>query len=149
MRLACYQPEIAGNMGALLRLAACMEVGVDVIEPCGFAWSEAKMRRAGMDYLDKVSVARHLDFAAFKACTTKRVVLLTTKADVRLHDFAFETSDTLLLGQESAGVPADVAATCEARVRIPIATEVRSLNLTVAAAIALAEALRQTGGWPR
>lgn len=148
MRLACYQPEIAGNMGALLRLAACLRVAVDVIEPCGFAWSEARMRRAGMDYANKVPVTRHADFAAFMALQSGRVVLLTTKGDLRLHDFAFDASDILLLGQESAGVPGDVADACHARLRIPIDPEARSLNLTVAASIALAEALRQAGGWP-
>lgn len=148
MRLACYQPEIAGNMGALLRLAACMGVGVDVIEPCGFTWSEARMRRAGMDYADKVDVVRHIDFAAFRSSAQGRTVLLSTKARDRLHDFAFAGSDVLLLGQESAGVPSEVRDACDGALRIPISGDARSLNLTVAAAIALAEALRQTQGFP-
>lgn len=148
MRLACYQPEIAGNMGALLRLAACVSVEVDVIEPCGFVWSEAKMRRAGMDYAEQVAVARHPDFSSFLSRRPGRIVLLTTKAVDRLHDFAFDRSDTLLLGRESSGVPGDVAGRCDAAVRIPIDATARSLNLTVAAAIAVAEALRQTKGWP-
>jgi tRNA (cytidine/uridine-2'-O-)-methyltransferase len=148
MRLACYQPEIAGNMGALLRLAACYDIPVDVVEPCGFVWSDAKMRRAGMDYAAKVLVERHVDWSAFRAAAPARVVLLTTKAQQRLHDFRFAPSDTLLLGSESAGVPVDVAQSCDATVRIPISSAVRSFNLAVAAAIALSEALRQTGELP-
>jgi tRNA (cytidine/uridine-2'-O-)-methyltransferase len=148
MRLACYQPEIAGNMGALLRLAACYGVAVDVIEPCGFVWSDAKMRRAGMDYAAQVPTARHIDWTAFRAAAPARVILLTTKAQQRVHDFDFEASDTLLLGSESAGVPTDVAQSCDATVRIPISNKVRSFNLAVAAAIALTEALRKTGGLP-
>lgn len=151
MRLAAYQPEIAGNMGALLRLAACFEVAIDVIEPCGFVWSDARMRRAAMDYAQNVDVTRHADWRAFDATTHEtraRIVLLTTKATVRLPDFVFAPDDVLLLGSESAGVPADVAAACEAAVRIPIGAQVRSLNIAVAAGIALAEALRQTRGFP-
>jgi tRNA (cytidine/uridine-2'-O-)-methyltransferase len=148
MRLACYQPEIAGNMGALLRLAACYGVPVDVIEPCGFVWSDAKMRRAGMDYAAQVPVERHIDWTAFRAAAPARLVLLTTKAELRLHDFRFEASDTLLMGSESSGVPIDVAQSCDAMVRIPISQAVRSFNLAVAAAIALTEALRQTGELP-
>jgi tRNA (cytidine/uridine-2'-O-)-methyltransferase len=148
MRLACYQPEIAGNMGALLRLAACYGVPVDVIEPCGFVWSEAKMRRAGMDYAAQVPTERHVDWAAFRAAAPARVILLTTKAQQRVHDFEFRASDTLVLGSESSGVPADIAQSCDAAVRIPISDKVRSFNLAVAAAIALTEALRKTGGLP-
>jgi tRNA (cytidine/uridine-2'-O-)-methyltransferase len=148
MRLACYQPEIAGNMGALLRLAACYGVAVDVIEPCGFVWSEAKMRRAGMDYAAQVPTERHVDWAAFRAAAPARVILLTTKAQQRVHDFEFRASDTLVLGSESSGVPGDIALSCDATVRIPISDKVRSFNLAVAAAIALTEALRKTGGLP-
>ncbi|UVO53981.1 tRNA (cytidine(34)-2'-O)-methyltransferase [Sphingomonas sp. SUN039] len=148
MRLACYQPEIAGNMGAVLRLAACYGVPVDVVEPCGFVWSDARMRRAGMDYAAQVPVERHADWATFRAVRPARLILLTTKAQQRLHDFAFMPGDTLVMGSESSGVPADVAAACDAAVRIPISRDVRSLNLAVAAAIALTEALRQTGELP-
>ena len=149
MRLAAYQPEIAGNMGALLRLAACFALDMDIVEPCGFVWSDARMRRAGMDYAQSVAVTRHADWNAFAAVAPGRVVLLTTGGDTRLHDFAFMSSDTLLMGSESAGVPGVVAGACAARVRIPIATHVRSLNIAVAAAVALGEALRQTGEWPQ
>ena len=148
MRLACYQPEIAGNMGAILRLAACFGTGVDVIAPCGFVWSDARMRRAGMDYVSHVDVVQHDDWPTFLRATNARVVLLTTHATVRLPDFTFRSDDTLLLGRESAGVPTDVAAECDAAVRIPLRRQVRSLNIAVAAGIALAEALRQTRGLP-
>lgn len=148
MRLACYQPEIAGNMGAILRLSACFGVGVDVIEPCGFIWSDARMRRAGMDYVQHVDVAHHSGWDAFRSAQTSRIILLTTKGDTRLPDFTFQPDDIMLLGQESAGVPADVAAACDAAVRIPLLPLVRSLNISVAAGIALAEALRQTKGLP-
>jgi tRNA (cytidine/uridine-2'-O-)-methyltransferase len=148
MRLACYQPEIAGNMGAILRLAACFGVAVDVIEPTGFVFTDARLRRAGMDYALRVPVARHPDWDGFRL-QAGRVVLLTTKATIRLHDFAFAAGDTLLMGQESSGVPTEVATACDAAVRIPISGDVRSLNLAVAAAIALTEALRQTGGLPQ
>ena len=148
MRLACYQPEIAGNMGAILRLAACFGTDVDVVAPCGFVWSDARMRRAGMDYVSHVDVVQHADWQAFRQATNARVVLLTTHATVRLPDFTFRSDDTLLLGRESAGVPTDVAAECDAAVRIPLRPQVRSLNIAVAAGIALAEALRQAGGLP-
>ena len=148
MRLACYQPEIAGNMGAILRLAACFGAGVDVVAPCGFIWSDARMRRAGMDYVSHVDVVHHADWPIFRQSCAPRIVLLTTHATLRLPDFAFQPDDILLLGRESAGVPTGVAAECDAAVRIPLRPQVRSLNIAVAAGIALAEALRQTGGLP-
>lgn len=148
MRLACYQPEIAGNMGAILRLSACFGAGVDIIEPCGFIWSDAKMRRAGMDYVQHVDVVRHSGWEAFREAATARIILLTTKGDTRLPDFVFRPDDVLLMGRESAGVPVEIAAACDASVRIPLLPQVRSLNIAVAAGIALAEALRQTKGLP-
>lgn len=148
MRIALYQPEIAGNVGAVLRLAACFGVAVDIVEPTGFVFSDARMRRAGMDYLDHVAMMRHADWPAFRARVSGRLVLLTTKGDMRLHDFTFSAQDTLLMGSESAGVPVEVERGCAARVRIPISLHVRSLNLAVATGIAISEALRQTGGLP-
>lgn len=148
MRLALYQPEIPGNVGAMLRLAACLGVGVDIIEPCGFVMSDARMRRAGMDYIDHVSLTRHADWEAFLRTSRSRLILLSTKAGRSLHDFAFEAHDTLLVGQESAGVSDAVRERCDAAVRIPINRHVRSLNVSTAAGIGLAEALRQTGQWP-
>jgi tRNA (cytidine/uridine-2'-O-)-methyltransferase len=149
MRVCLYQPEIPGNVGAIFRLAACFSVGVDIIEPCGFIFSDARMRRAGMDYIDHVEVKRHADWPVFKAQAPGRVILLSSKATVRLPDMAFAATDILLMGQESAGVPDSVRAACDHAVRIPIAAGLRSLNISVATGIALAEALRQTGELPQ
>lgn len=148
MKLALYQPEIPGNVGAMLRLAACLSVSVDIIEPCGFVWSDTRIRRAGMDYIDHVAIVRHANWDAFKG-EAGRIVLLTTKAETRLTDFTFDADDTLLMGQESAGVPQLVRDSCEAAVRIPLMPLVRSLNVSMAAGMALFEALRQTGTLPR
>ena len=148
MRIALYQPEIPGNVGAVLRLAACLGVAVDLIEPLGFAFSERALRRAGMDYAAQASVTRHVDFAAFQAALPGRAVLLTTKGATRLPGFTFRAGDTLLMGSESAGVPESVHDAVGARVAIPMVAGLRSLNIAVASGIALAEALRQTGGWP-
>ncbi len=148
MRIALFQPEIPGNVGAILRLAACYDVGVDIIEPTGFIWSDVRFRRTAMDYADHVTMRRHVSWVDFLASEPARLVLLTTKGDCALQDFAFDCADVLLFGQESAGVPADVAAACSARVRIPISADVRSLNVAVSAGIGLFEALRQTGELP-
>ena len=148
MRIALYQPEIAGNVGAVLRLGACLGVAVDLIEPMGFVWDDARVRRTAMDYIDEVEIVRHADWASFRAARAGRIVLLTTKGTTSLYDSAFDPSDTLLIGKESAGVPADVAAQCGLTLRIPIRREVRSLNLATAAALALGEALRQTDALP-
>jgi tRNA (cytidine/uridine-2'-O-)-methyltransferase len=149
MRIAMFEPEIAGNVGAVLRLGACLGVAVDLIEPMGFAWDDRRVRRAAMDYIDHVSIARHAGFEAFRqSIAAQRLVLFTTKASDTLYEFAFQPNDVLLFGKESAGVPAEVAAACDARLRIPIQREVRSMNLATSAAIALAEALRQTAGLP-
>jgi tRNA (cytidine/uridine-2'-O-)-methyltransferase len=148
MRLAIYQPEIPGNLGAMLRLSACFGVAVDIIEPCGFAFSDKRMKRAGMDYIDHVKMTRHVDWEVFRAAQTGRVLLLSSKATLRVHDFAFAPDDVLLFGQESAGVPEDVRDACDAALRIPLGVHVRSLNVAVAAGIALGEALRQTGQLP-
>jgi len=148
MRLALFQPEIAGNVGAVLRLGACFATPVDIIEPMGFPWSDKARRRSAMDYDDKVEVARHADFDAFKAHLPGRLILFTTRASIRLPDTTFEPGDTLLFGSESAGAPDFVHARADLAVRIPLAAGLRSLNLSVSAGIALAEALRQTDGWP-
>jgi tRNA (cytidine/uridine-2'-O-)-methyltransferase len=148
MRLGLYQPDQAGNVGTILRLAACLGVGVDVIEPCGFAFSDRALKRAGMDYLEVAAVRRHSGWGAFEAGLTGRLVLFTTAGAVSLPDARFEPGDTLLFGSESAGVPQAVHARADVRVRIPQAAGTRSLNVAVAAGIGLAEALRQTGAWP-
>lgn len=149
MRLALYCPEIAQNVGTLLRLAACWQTPVDIVEPCGFPFDDRKLRRAGMDYMDQVDLTRHADWSAFRSATDgSRLVLLTTKGAVPHTDFAFSAGDILLLGQEGAGVPPEVHAAADARIRLPMAPEMRSLNVAVAGAVALGEALRQTGGFP-
>ena len=144
MRLALFEPDIPQNTGAVLRLAACLGVGVDIIEPMGFVWSDRHLRRAGMDYLDHVELVRHSSWSAFHANHQRRLILLTTKAEDHYTDFAFSADDTLLLGRESAGVPESVQAAADARIKIPMAGGMRSLNVALAAAMVLSEALRQT-----
>ena len=150
MRLALYEPDIPQNTGALLRLAACLGVGVDLIEPAGFLLDDRRLKRASLDYVDLVAVARHRSWAQF--CTVRdpesRLVLMTTTGAAPLHRFDFEANDTILLGRESAGVPGAVHAVADARVFIPLRSEARSLNVAQAGAIALFEALRQVGRLP-
>jgi tRNA (cytidine/uridine-2'-O-)-methyltransferase len=148
MRIALHQPEIAGNVGTILRLAACLDLPVDIIEPCGFAFSDRALARAGMDYAERAAVARHADWAAFRAARRERLLLFTTAGDTRLPDARFEEDDVLLFGSEGSGAPAHVHAAADARIRIPIAADARSLNLAIACAMVAAEALRQTGNWP-
>jgi len=149
MRIALFQPEIAGNVGAVMRLGACFGVAVDLIEPMGFAWDDKRVRRAAMDYIDHVEVVRHAGFDAFRATIGEaRLALMTTKADASLYSFAFRPDDVLLFGQESAGVPSEVSNAADAAIKIPLRQQVRSFNLATSAAIALGEALRQTGLMP-
>jgi tRNA (cytidine/uridine-2'-O-)-methyltransferase len=150
MRLALYQPDIPQNAGAIARLAACFGVGLDIIEPCGFVFTDRYLRRAGLDYLAHVAIIRHPSWQAFYASLSPaaRLILLTTQATRSYLDFAFSPSDTLLLGRESAGVPADVHAAAHHRLVIPMRPGMRALNVALAAAIVLGEALRQTGEFP-
>lgn len=149
MRIALFEPEIAGNVGAVLRLAACMGAAVDLIEPMGFRWDDRRVRRAAMDYIDHVAIARHAGFDAFRATTgSQRLVLFTTKSTQSAYDFAYRADDILLFGKESAGVPEAIAEASDARVRLPMRPQVRSMNLATSAALALGEALRQTAGLP-
>jgi tRNA (cytidine/uridine-2'-O-)-methyltransferase len=148
MRLALFQPDQAGNVGTILRLAACLGVPVDIIEPCGFPWSDRALKRAGMDYVEIASVTRHAGWQDFEQATDGRLVLLTTSGDVRIDEAAFRVDDVLLLGSESSGVPNGIHGRAALRVRIPQVAGTRSLNIAVAAGIALAEALRQTKAWP-
>ena len=148
MRLALHQPDQAGNVGTILRTAVCLGVGLDIVEPCGFPWADRALKRAGMDYAEIARVRRHADWAGFEQSLAGRLVLLTTRGDTRLDRAVFEPGDVLLLGSESAGAPAHVHARADLRVRIPQSEGTRSLNIAVAAGIALAEALRQTENWP-
>ena len=148
MRIALFEPEIAGNVGAVLRLGACLGVAVDLIEPMGFAWDDKRVRRTAMDYIDAVAITRHASFDAFRSSTPGRLILFTTKGESSPYDFAFEPGDLLLFGKESAGVPDDVAAHADALLKLPIRSQVRSFNLATAAALGLGEALRQTRGLP-
>ena len=148
MRLALYEPDIPQNTGALLRLGACLGVALDIIEPCGFILDDRRLRRSAMDYLDAAEIARHSSWQAYQAQRKGRLILLTTKAETRYTDFAFDGSDTLLLGRESAGVPQAVHRAAAARLLIPMRPGLRSLNVALAAAMVLGEALRQTGGYP-
>ncbi|MCC6913825.1 MAG: tRNA (cytidine(34)-2'-O)-methyltransferase [Rhodospirillaceae bacterium] len=149
MRLALYQPDIPQNTGAMLRLGACFRVPVDVIEPCGFSFDDKRLKRTAMDYGASCELVRHTSWdtylANLRAQPGTRLILLTTAGAVPYADFVFEAGDSLLLGRESRGVPADVVAAADAAVRIPMAAEMRSLNVTTAAAIVLTEALRQLG----
>jgi tRNA (cytidine/uridine-2'-O-)-methyltransferase len=150
MRLALFQPDIAPNVGTLLRLGACLGVAVDVIEPCGFPASDKSLKRAAMDYAARVEVQRHDDWAAFnhwRCGAGHRLVLIETSGKVAHTQFAFRTTDILMLGRESAGTPPAVEAACDAVVYIPMVAGVRSLNVAIAGAIVLGEALRQTDGY--
>jgi tRNA (cytidine/uridine-2'-O-)-methyltransferase len=148
MRLCLYQPEIAGNVGAVMRLGACFGVPVDLIEPMGFAWDDKRVRRTAMDYIEHVDITRHASFDAFREATPGRLVLFTTKGSASPYEFAFQSDDILMFGKESGGVPADVMTASDARLRIPIRPHVRSFNLATSAALVLGEALRQTQGLP-
>ncbi|WP_334184511.1 tRNA (cytidine(34)-2'-O)-methyltransferase [Novosphingobium sp.] len=149
MRIALFEPEIAGNVGAVLRLGACMGAAVDLIEPLGFEWDDRRVRRTAMDYIDHVVVRRHADFDAFRATIgSQRLVLFTTKTRQSSYDLCYRPDDILLFGKESAGVPEAVSEACHERVRIPMRPEVRSMNLASSAALALGEALRQTASLP-
>jgi tRNA (cytidine/uridine-2'-O-)-methyltransferase len=149
MRLALLEPDIPQNTGTILRLAACLGVEAHIIEPAGFPVSDRAFRRAGMDYLDHVTVVRHQDWAAFEGwrkAERLRLILFTTRGEASYLDHAYASSDVLLFGRESAGVPETVHRAADTRLRIPMRPGLRSLNVAMAAAMALGEAMRQTGG---
>jgi len=151
VRLALYEPDIPQNAGSLMRLGACLGVGIDVIEPCGFLLSDKNFRRAGMDYLKSADIRRHPSWARFHedfSASSGRLVLLTTRGEMAYSDFSFAAGDTLLVGRESAGVPQTVHDAAQARLVIPLRPGMRSLNVAQAAAMVLGEALRQTAGFP-
>lgn len=148
--LALFQPDIPQNTGTMLRLCACLGVSAAIVEPAAFPVSDRAFRRAGMDYLDRIDIARHVSFAAFeawRAAAGRRLVLLTTKGAMPHTDFAFAQDDILLVGRESAGVPETVHAAADARIVVPMRPGFRSLNVAVTAAMVVGEALRQTGGF--
>ena len=146
MRLALFQPDIPQNTGAIIRLTACFGIPLDIIEPCGFILSDAKLRRSGMDYLNLANIKRHVSWDAFiKERKQSRIVLVTTRAKNSLKQFSFNDNDTLILGRESSGVPQAVHNAIPEKVRIPMDKKARSLNVSIAAGIILWEALRQTG----
>ena len=148
LSIALYQPDIAGNTGTILRLAACLGLTVEIIEPAGFDTSDRNLKRAGMDYLETVLVTRHIDWQHFKAwqeAAGRRLILASTKAAVTYTDFEFRPNDILLFGRESAGVPDHVHEAADARITIPMVTGQRSINVAMSAAMISGEALRQTG----
>jgi tRNA (cytidine/uridine-2'-O-)-methyltransferase len=148
MQIALFQPDIPQNTGTILRLCACLGAGAHIIEPAGFPVSDRRFRRAGMDYLDQVALTRHDSWSKFEEWRNEagsRLVLFTTKAAGSYLDFRYESNDILLFGRESAGVTDEVVAAADARVVIPIRPRLRSLNVAMAVAMALGEALRQTG----
>jgi tRNA (cytidine/uridine-2'-O-)-methyltransferase len=148
MRLALYEPDIPQNLGAFIRLSACLGVALDIIEPCGFPVDDKRIRRVSMDYYDRATIMRHSSWSAFQRDRPPgRLVLLTTKGGARFPDVAFKSDDALLCGRESAGVPADVHDAAGLSLRIPLQAGLRSLNVALAAAMVLAEALRQTAGF--
>ncbi len=155
MRLALFQPDIPQNTGTLLRLGACLDLPIDIIEPCGFIFNEKAMKRAGMDYLNLASYRRHnswQDFLEYRQNNPKeygRLVLMTTKASIPYTNFKFEPNDIILMGRESAGVPESVHQMVDARLIIPMNQNARSINVAVSAVMVIGEALRQTGGFPK
>ncbi|MBS0386801.1 MAG: tRNA (cytidine(34)-2'-O)-methyltransferase [Proteobacteria bacterium] len=152
MRLALYQPDIPQNLGAAIRLSACLGVPLDVIEPCGFPLTDASLKRAALDYGDKARVMRHASFETFATAPEReagRLVLVETDGATRFQNFDFSTGDTLIFGRESAGSPGELYRAAHASVRVPMVRGLRSLNVVAAAAVVLTEALRQTGAWEK
>ena len=149
LEIALYQPDIAPNAATIGRMCACFGLRLTIIEPAGFVFTDSGFRRAGMDYLKKLDLNRADSWAAFRAGSAgRRIVLLTTKADATYTDFAFRPDDILLLGRESAGVPDEVHAAADARIQIPMAEGLRSLNVALATAMVTGEALRQLKAFP-
>jgi tRNA (cytidine/uridine-2'-O-)-methyltransferase len=148
MRLALFEPDIPQNVGALVRLGACLGVPIDVIEPCGFAFDPRRLRRVALDYIDHADIVRHSSWQRYCAARGKgRLVLLTTAASTRYVDVDYRPDDTLMVGRESVGAPEMVHEAADARVRVPLRPGLRSLNVAIAAGIVLGEALRQTNGF--
>jgi len=149
MRLVLYEPDIPQNAGTLMRLCVGLGVALDIVEPCGFFLDDRRLRRAGLDYLDRAKITRHASWAAYRKAARGRLVLLTTRGEQAYTDFAFAADDNLVVGRESAGVPPAVHSAADARLTIPMRPGLRSINVALAAAMALGEALRQTKSFPR
>jgi tRNA (cytidine/uridine-2'-O-)-methyltransferase len=150
MRIALYQPDIAPNAGTILRLCACLGIEAHIVEPAGFPTSDRAFRRAGMDYLDQVRLVRHASWQAFerwRRASKLRLIVFTTRAERSYLDCRFGRDDILLFGRETAGVPEEVHAAADVRLVIPMQPGLRSINVALACAMAVGEALRQTGGW--
>lgn len=146
LQIALYQPDMPQNVGAAMRLCACLDIALDIIEPCGFPWNIKKIRQSGMDYINKVTITHHASWEAFKkAYPDRRFVLMTTKSSRSYTDFQFNENDILIAGRESAGVPLDIHQSIESRITIPMKEETRSLNIINATAMITGEALRQIG----
>ena len=149
IEIALFQPDIAPNAATIIRMATCFGLKVTIVEPAGFAWTDSSFRRAGLDYLDRAVVRRSPSWQAFRAETRgRRLILLTTKAEVPYSRFGFAVNDIILMGQESSGVPEDVHEAVDARILIPMKPGERSLNVSLACAMVTGEALRQTAGFP-
>lgn len=148
LSIALYQPDIPQNVGAMIRLTACLGLDLHIIEPCGFPWNDRKIKQSAMDYMTLVNYERHSSWAVFREQTKdRRIILMTTKASGAYTDFTFQDGDILLAGRESAGVPEDIHNSVDGRVLIPMYGEARSLNIVNATAMITGEALRQTGGF--
>lgn len=152
MRLVLCEPDIPQNAGTMMRMAACLGIALDIIEPCGFRLDDRRLRRAGLDYLDRAVMRIHDSWPAYRrwreeAAPGSRLLLLTTRGEIPYTAFAFGPDDSLMVGRESGGVPDAVHAAVDARLRIPLTSGSRSLNVAIAAGMALGEALRQTGGF--
>ena len=149
IEIALFQPDIAPNAATIIRMAACFGLKVTIIEPAGFAWTDSSFRRAGLDYLDRAVVRRSQSWQAFRGETQgRRLVLVSTKAEIPYSQFNFAAGDIILMGQESAGVPREVHYGVSARILIPMKSGERSLNVSLACAMVTGEALRQTAGFP-
>lgn len=151
MRLALFQPDIPQNAGTSMRLAACLNLCIDIVGPCGFVLDDRRLRRAGMDYLDHVEWRYYDSWSSFRQqmAGSARLILLTTRASTPYTDFVFQPDDCLMVGRETTGVPQEVHDTADGRVVIPMQPPLRSLNVAVAASMVVGEALRQTGGFPQ
>lgn len=151
MHIVLYQPDIPQNTGTILRLAACLNLVVDIIEPCGFVWNTAKLKRSGMDYLDQVNIQKHMSWDVYlnQRDAKRRLILLTTQSTIPYTKCDFSPFDDLILGSESKGVPIDIHQKADLRLTIPMNSKARSLNVAISCALVVGEALRQLDAFPK